>query len=107
MDLSRLVAISGLPGVFSMVKNRPDGLIVEDYTNKKKRFVSARKHNFTPLDSISIYTEDDTKDIKKVFSTMHEMEEEGEKPVDPKKASDDELRAVSYTHLTLPTTPYV
>lgn len=92
MDLSKLVAISGLPGVYTMIKNRPDGLIVEDSSTNKKRFVPARKHNFTPLDSISIYTEDDTQDIKKVFSTMFDMENEGDLPVDPKTASNEELR---------------
>jgi len=91
MDLTKYVAISGLPGLYKMVKNRPDGLVVEDFINNKKRFISARRHNFTPLDSISIYTEEDTVDIKKVFTIMNDMEEAGDAPIDV-KSSDDELR---------------
>jgi len=72
MNLEKLVAISGKSGLFSMVSNRSNGLIVEDLDDNKRFFVSARMHQFTPLASISIYTEDEeeTVELKEVFKKM-------------------------------------
>jgi len=72
MNLEKLVAISGKSGLFSMVSNRSNGLIVEDLDNRQRFFVSARTHQFTPLASISIYTEDEeeTVELKEVFKRM-------------------------------------
>jgi hypothetical protein len=40
----------------------------------KKRFASARKHQFTPLESIAIFTDDgDSVELKKVFAKMLEQ----------------------------------
>ena len=70
MKLDDFVAVSGIPGVFKMAANRSNGLIVEDLDTGKKRFVSARKHQFTPLASIGIYTDDDTTELKFIFQSM-------------------------------------
>jgi len=72
MNLEKLVAVSKLPGIFKVVKNKNNGLIVQSLDNGKKRFVSSRSHQFTPLETISIYTEDDTAELKEVFKTMKE-----------------------------------
>jgi hypothetical protein len=72
MNLEKLVAISGKSGLFSMISNRSNGLIVEDLDNNKRFFVSARMHQFTPLASISIYTdiEEETVELKEIFNRM-------------------------------------
>ncbi|MEZ5039893.1 MAG: DUF5606 domain-containing protein [Saprospiraceae bacterium] len=71
MNLDNLIAVSGLPGLYKMAANRGNGLIIEDLTTGKKRFASARKHQFTPLESIGIYTDDgDTSELKMVFGNM-------------------------------------
>jgi len=72
MNLEDFVAVSGLPGVYKMAANRSNGLIVEDLDSGKRKFVSARKHQFTPLASIGIYTEDDTEELDVIFKTMIE-----------------------------------
>jgi len=72
MNLEDFVAVSGLPGVFKMAANRSNGLIVEDLDSGKRKFVSARKHQFTPLASIGIYTHDDTEELDVIFKTMIE-----------------------------------
>lgn len=84
MNLENLIAVSGLPGLFRMAANRGNGLIIEDLSSGKKRFASARKHQFTPLESIGIYTDDgDTTELKIVFRNM--MDQLTENP--PVKAS--------------------
>ena len=76
MNLEKLVAVSGRPGIFKMAANRSNGLIIEDLDTGKKFFAPSRKHQFTPLESISIYTdkedatEDSTTELKTVFINM-------------------------------------
>ena len=74
MNLEDLVSVSGMSGVFKMAANRNNGLIIEDLDNGKRKFASARKHQFTPLESIAIYTDDDDSvELAKVFRSMLEQ----------------------------------
>jgi hypothetical protein len=71
MKIKGLVAVSGLPGLFKMVANRNNGLIVEDLSSGKRSFASSRQHQFTPLESIGIYTNDgETTELKNVFQSI-------------------------------------
>ncbi len=90
MDLSLILSVSGLPGLFKMLANRSNGLIVEDLDSGKSRFVSARKHQFTPLESISIYTLTDTIPLKDVFKIL-QGKDQTKIPV--AGAKDDEIKA--------------
>jgi len=70
MDLENIVAVSGLPGLFNMVGNRPNGLLVADMDKGATKFCSIRKHQFTPLETCSIYTDTDTAPLKDIFVSM-------------------------------------
>jgi hypothetical protein len=65
MNLKDLIAVSGLPGLFKVAANRSNGLIIEEVDSGKKRFASVRKHQFTPLESIAIYTVEDSVELSK------------------------------------------
>lgn len=97
MDLSNLVAVSGLSGIFKMASNRKNGLILENIDTQKKKFYSSRKHQFTPLESISIYTYDDTAELTDVFRTMRDQMETN--PPVPHKSGHLELRGYFETIL--------
>lgn len=93
MSFDKFVAVSGKPGLFRMAANRKDGLIIEDIDTGKKSFASSRIHQFTPLEYISIYTEDDdTVALKDVFIKMQEQLESNPPPK-ASKASKKELQA--------------
>lgn len=81
MNFKDLVAVSGLPGLYKSVVTRNNGLIVEDMDSGKSKFLSVRKYQFTPLESVAIYTEEDTAELKVVFSTM--MSQEATLPIPP------------------------
>lgn len=72
MSLEKLVVVGGIAGVHKVAANRSNGLIIEDLDTGKKRFAPSRKHQFTPLESITIYTTDDdeTLELYKVFQNM-------------------------------------
>ena len=99
MSLKKFVVISELSGVHKMIGNRSNGLIVENFDSGKRRFVSSRKHQFTPLDSISIYTNDgNTVPLKDVFQSMSEKLESN--PLPSKKLTSKE--AFDYMETVLP-----
>jgi hypothetical protein len=94
MNLTKLIAVSGRPGIYRMVANRSNGLILEDLDSGKRFFVSGRMHQFTPLESISIYTEyeeeEDTVNLGNVFRRM--IEQMDTNPPVSTKAKSPELR---------------
>ncbi len=89
MNFDEIIAVSGLTGLYRMVANRSNGLIVEELGSGKRRFASSRKHQFTPLASIGIYTDDgDAMELKKVFRNMQDQLEDNP-PVAPSLAAED------------------
>lgn len=75
-SFDKLVAVSGLPGLFHLVANRDNGLLLKDLQSGKTQFYSVRQHQFTPLASIGIYTDDDSVELKEVFKKIRDNEEE-------------------------------
>lgn len=91
MNLENLIAVSGMSGIYRMAANRSNGLIIEDLQSGKRKFAPARRHQFTPLESIGIYTDDgDTVELKYVFRNMLQQLEDN--PPVAHNASPDILR---------------
>ena len=88
MRFHEITSISGMGGLFRMDVQRKEGLIVTSLAEKWTRLVSSRKHAFTPLDNIAIYTDDDTVPLLDVMLTMREKQDK--LPVPGSKASADE-----------------
>ncbi len=83
MEYTKLVAVSGLPGLFELINSKTDGAIVRSLEDKSTRFVSSRIHNFSHLESIEIYTVGDNANLVDLF---HAMEKAGGKLPDEKDA---------------------
>ena len=99
MNIEDFVAINGQPGLFKMIANRANGLIVEDLNNGQRKFMSSRKYQFTPLASIGIYSGiDETTELKEVFKSI--KDNSAESPMVSPSASADEIR--SYFKTILP-----
>lgn len=62
--------MTGLPGLYEMVANRADGAIVKSIENGQTKFAPLRKHQFSLLETISIYTSSDSTPIAEIFETM-------------------------------------
>ena len=90
MDLSKIVSISGKPGLY-VVKSQAIGrLIVESVVDGKCSPAFARDR-MSSLEEISIFSTDEDRPLKEVFKMIHEKM--GDKvDFDFKKASNDELR---------------
>lgn len=81
MEYTKLVAVSGLPGLFELINSKTDGAIVRSLEDKSTRFVSSRIHQFSHLESIEIYTTADNANLVELF---HAMEKDGGKLPDEK-----------------------
>jgi len=71
MEYTKLVAVSGLPGLFELINSKTDGAIVRSLEDKSTRFVSSRIHNFSHLESIEVYTVRDNVNLVDVLNAMH------------------------------------
>lgn len=84
MEYTKLVAVSGLPGLFELINSKTDGAIVRSLEDKTTRFVSSRIHHFSHLESIEIYTVRDNVNLVELFNAM---EKDGGKLPDEKNAA--------------------
>jgi Domain of unknown function (DUF5606) len=84
MEYSKLVAVTGLPGLYELINSKTDGAIVRSLDDKSTRFVSSRIHNFSHLESIEIYTVRDNVNLVELFNAM---EKAGDKLPDDKDPS--------------------
>ncbi len=70
MEYSKIIAVTGLPGLQELVSSKNDGAIVKSLDDKSTRFVSSRIHNFSHLESIEVYTVRDNVNLAELFLTM-------------------------------------
>ena len=74
MEYREIVAVTGLGGLYQLLTTKSDGAIVRNVADKTTRFISARQHNVTPLESIEVYTTGDNVRLHHVFMKMQEHE---------------------------------
>ena len=70
MEYSKLVAVTGMPGLFELINSKTDGAIVRSLDDKSTRFISSRVHQFSQLESIEVYTVQDNVNLVDVFQAM-------------------------------------
>ena len=91
MDLSKILSISGKPGLYLMVGEAKNNLIVESLIDGKK-IPSFAHDRVSTLKEISIYTETEDVALEKVLQNIFKHTE-GKAIDNPKKASGDGLKA--------------
>ena len=90
MDLSKIVSISGKPGLYVIKSQAVGRLIVESVVDGKCVPAFARDR-MSSLEEISIFSTDEDRPLKDVFKMVHEKM--GDKvDFDFKKAAPDQLR---------------
>jgi hypothetical protein len=74
MEYREIVAVTSLGGLYQLLSTKSDGAIVRSVADKTTKFISARQHNVTPLESIEVYTTGDNVRLQVVFQKMSEHE---------------------------------
>lgn len=70
MEYSKIVSVTGLPGLYEILSSKADGAIVRGLDEKTTKFVSSRVHNLSHLESIEVYTNADNANLAEVFLAM-------------------------------------
>ncbi|MEZ5082664.1 MAG: DUF5606 domain-containing protein [Bacteroidales bacterium] len=65
MDLSKILAITGKPGLYKMITQTKNGMVVESIVDGKK-FTAFSHERISALEEISIYTKDEDRPLKEV-----------------------------------------
>ena len=87
MQYREIVAVTGLTGLYQLLTTKSDGAIVRNVADKSTKFISARQHNVTPLESIEVYTTGANVRLHEVFMKM--MDQEASKPLADAKTADN------------------
>lgn len=92
MEYREIVAVTGLSGLYQLMATKSDGAIVKNLADKTTKFISARLHNVTPLESIEVYTTGDNVRLHNVFEKMKDTA--ATTPIiDHKKADNNAIKA--------------
>ncbi len=89
MDLSKIMTVSGKPGLYKVIAQTRNGLIVESMQDGKRMPVFATDRS-SALEDISVFTYEKDMPLKEVLWAIHQKYEGQEGP-DP-KASPDALK---------------
>ena len=89
MEYREIVAVTGIPGLYQLMATKSDGAIVRNLADQSTKFISARLHNVTPLESIEVYTTSDNVRLHEVFQKM----KDSSTPIaDPKTADNNAIK---------------
>jgi hypothetical protein len=75
MEYNKIIAVTGLPGLYELLSSKSDGAIVRSLDDKTTRFVSSRIHNFSHLESIEVYTIRDNVNLVDILKAMESSSE--------------------------------
>ena len=70
MEYSKIIAVSGLPGLYELINSKNDGAVIRSLDDKSTRFASSRIHNFSHLESIEVYTTADNVNLVEIFNAI-------------------------------------
>jgi hypothetical protein len=90
MNLAGVISIAGMSGLYKVIAQSKNGLIVESLVDKK-RLPAHSTNRVSALEDVSIYSTGDDVPLKDVFQKIYDLEKGG-KAIDPKTA-DAELRS--------------
>jgi hypothetical protein len=70
MEYNKLISATGFSGLFELVSSKNDGAIVKSLEDDSTKFISTRQHQFSHLESIEVYTNDENVNLVDVFKAM-------------------------------------
>jgi hypothetical protein len=70
MEYSKLIAVTGLPGLYELISSKTDGAIVRSLDDGTTKFASTRQHQFSHLESIEVYTIRENVNLVDIFKAI-------------------------------------
>ncbi|WP_321426139.1 DUF5606 domain-containing protein [uncultured Bacteroides sp.] len=91
--LKTILSISGKPGLYKLISQGKNMLIVESISEDKKRFPAYGNEKVISLADIAMYTDDAEVPLREVLSAVLKKENGEVASIDVKKSTSDQLRA--------------
>ena len=93
-DLQDIATVSGMPGLFKLLKPTRTGVVLESLDADKKRLMAQTRHKISILKEISIFTNtaENSVALETVFEDIYKVHKTSLK-IDHKKATNDELKS--------------
>lgn len=76
IDLTGIISISGQPGLFKVVAQSKNGIIVENLTDKKRIAISSTA-KVSSLEDISMFTTGEDKPVREIMKSIFDKEKGG------------------------------
>jgi Tfp pilus assembly protein PilN len=89
MEYREIVSVTGMGGLYQLLATKSDGAIVKNLADQSTKFISARLHNVTPLESIEIYT---IAENVRLHEVLQQMKDSSDTMPNAKNASNDEIK---------------
>lgn len=70
MEYGKLISVTGSSGLFELISSKNDGAIVRSLEDNTTKFISSRVNQFSHLESIEVYTNDENVNLTEVFKAM-------------------------------------
>ena len=90
--LKTILSISGKPGLYKLISQGKNMLIVETIDAAKKRFPAYGNEKIISLADIAMYTNDSEVPLRDVLRSIKEKENASIASIDVKKATSEQLR---------------
>jgi hypothetical protein len=97
MDLSGIISVNGMPGLYKVVGQMKNGVIAESLIDKKRMPIHSHQQ-ISSLEDISMFTTGDNKPVSDILQAIYDKEKGG-KAIDHKA---DEKEIVKYFEGILP-----
>lgn len=98
IDLTGIISISGQPGLFKVVAQSKNGIIVENLTDKKRVAISSTA-KVSSLEDISMFTTGEDKPVREIMKSIFDKEKGGATSV---TAKSDDKAVAAYFEAILP-----
>lgn len=98
IDLTGIISISGQPGLFKVVAQSKNGIIVENLTDKKRVAISSTA-KVSSLEDISMFTTGEDKPVREIMKSIFDKEKGGAVAVNSKS---DDKAITAYFESVLP-----
>ncbi|MEP7196644.1 MAG: hypothetical protein ABI851_08995 [Saprospiraceae bacterium] len=90
INIDQIISVSTKSSLFKAITSKSNGLILEDLSNGKHGFFSGRLYQFSPLDSMGLFTLSGTMPIKEVYEIF--LTKESEMTIPSEVEKDDILK---------------
>lgn len=91
LSFDKIVALAGSPGLYFVIGQRPNGLILQEVGNPSRKFATSARQRVSVLADIAMFTEDEDVNLGDIFLAAKALEDKGEQ-LPQKKDSDEALK---------------